>query len=297
MSTEAPQNVESDGGAGENEQDYKDGYDDGYNQGKDAPPGAGLLMRILSQDSMPGINSGDMDSMNIDELLALADELNHQGQRVIRQAVEDQKKSRGTLPGHLQQYIEDLLAEARIPWTSILRNKVINTQRYKKYRSISRPRRRHLGIPRLMKFPGHSKERKFTVAFCIDTSGSMGNDELSMALGELQNLQKADKDIRIHVIECDTAVGRVYEIGPNDEVQREVTGRGGTTFDPAVLKAKELGPDICFYFTDGYAPALQVESRLSCPFVWVITPGGCIPDPDYGTVITTGEVNERGGYW
>jgi predicted metal-dependent peptidase len=286
----APQNVTSDG---EN-QDYQDGYQDGYNQGQNAPEGMGALIRLLTHNT-PANAESDMESMNIDEMLALADELEHQGQRIIRQAVDDHKKSRGTLPGHLQQYIDDLLQQAKIPWTSILRNKVINTQRFKKYRSVGRPRRRHTGIPRLMKFPGHTKERKFTVAFCIDTSGSMGTEELKQGLSELQGLQKADKDIKIHVIECDTAVGRVYEIGPNDEVKRNMTGRGGTTFDPAVIRAKELNPDIVFYFTDGYAPGLQIENRVSCPFIWVITPGGCIPDPDYGMVIATGEVSE-GGY-
>jgi len=250
---------------------------------------------MLVNNMAPGIE-GDMESMNIDEMLALADELEHQGQRMIKQAVNDHKRSRGTIPGHLQQYIDDLLQQARIPWTTILRNKVINTQRYKKYRSVGRPRRRHIGIPRLMKFPGHSKERRFTVAFCLDTSGSMGNDELTMALSELQGLQKADRDIKIHIIECDTEVGRVYEVGPNDPVKREVTGRGGTTFDPAVVRAKELKPDIIFYFTDGYAPALQIDSRASCPFVWVITPGGCIPDPDYGHIVATGDITEGGGW-
>jgi hypothetical protein len=273
--------------------DYKEGYENGYNQGEQAPDGTGSVIRLLINNQPPGIE-GDMGSMNIDEMLALADELEHQGQRIIKQAVDDHKKSRGTIPGHLQQYIDDLLRQAKIPWTTILRNKVINTQRYKKYRSVGRPRRRHIGIPRLMKFPGYSKERRFTVAFCIDTSGSMGEEELRLGLSELQGLQKADKDIKIHIIECDTAVGRVYEVGPNDEIKREVTGRGGTTFDPAVIKAKELNPDIVFYFTDGYAPALQVENRVSCPFLWVITPGGCIPDPDYGLVICTGNVSERG---
>lgn len=271
-------------------QDYKDGYADGYNQGKDAPdlePLTGALERGIPNP----IEDIDTESgeMTTDELLARAEELENQTQRIVKQTVEAHMKSRGTLPGNLKSYIEDLLTPPRVPWTKILRNKVINTQRYRRVRSVGRPRRRHIGVPRLMKFPGHSKERRFTVAFCLDTSCSMGQEELQQAMSELQGLQKADSDIEIHVVECDASVGRVYTVGPHDEIKREVTGRGGTTFDPAVIKAKELNPDIVFYFTDGYAPALQVENRVVCPFVWVVTPGGKVPDPDYGFAIHTGE--------
>lgn len=265
-------------------QDYKKGFADGYNQEKKAPQGAESLVQILIHNrTLEGVGS------DTGSLLERANELEHWGRRIIVQAVDDCIKSRGKIPRYLQSRIDDLLQKSRIPWTKILRNKVINTQRYKRRRSLGRPRRRHAGIPRLVKFPGYTKERKFRVAFCIDTSGSMGTEELRQGLGELQGLQKADKDIEIHVIECDAAVGRVYKIGPNDKIRRNVTGRGGTKFDPAVIKAKELNPDIVIYFTDGYAPPIKVENRVSCPFVWVITPRGKIPDRDFGFAITTNQ--------
>lgn len=277
--------------------DYSVGFRDGYQSAQDAQQALDGL-DILSYEMLSNhrLWKQEADKMNIDDKLAIADELEHHGKRIVKKAVEDQKKNRGTVPGHLQDLIDEMLSPPKIPWTSILRNKVINTQRYKYKRSVRRPKRRHIGIPQLMKFPGRSKDRAFTVAFLVDTSGSMGEDELVLAMSELQGLQKADKDIEIHFIQADVTVTHISKIGPNDEIKCEFYGRGGTDFNYALIEAKEIQPDICFYYTDGWAPAPDKKNRLACPLCWVITPGGKIPDPDYGFVIPTGDINESGGY-
>jgi len=228
-----------------------------------------------------------ISQMSGEEVEGLADELAAKGKRVVQQAVEDHRKSRGTLPAFLEELISKMLAPPVVSWLRLLRNFVINTKRYKWKRSVARPNRRKVGITEfgllpIAPFPGRVKDRSFTCAFCLDTSGSMGVRELEQALTELQHMQKADKDIEIHVIECDAAVGREYLLRSNDEIRYNLTGRGGTAFDPALLRARELKPDICFFYTDGGAPAPAVSSRVTCPMIWLISPPGVIPDKDWG---------------
>jgi predicted metal-dependent peptidase len=241
-------------------------------------PGSGGFRLIdnhaLWQDIMNGLSDEEKQGM--------VDELKNRTKNVVKKAMDDHQRARGTLPHYLEELINQVLEPPKVPWTQLLRDRVVNARRSKPRRSIARPNRRHVGVPGLCSFPGRVRDPAFNVAFCIDTSGSMGTRQLEIALSELQHLQRADDDITIHVIECDAAVGRVYTIGPNDKIEYELTGRGGTTFDPALIKAQELQPDICCYYTDGYAPAPEPHNRVSCPMVWLIAPGGQVCDPYWG---------------
>jgi predicted metal-dependent peptidase len=223
--------------------------------------------------------------MSDEEKESLANELERQAKEIIKKTTQDYQKMCGSVPGHLQSHIEALLEPPRIPWTRLLRAVVVNTKRYRWNRSVSRPNRRHLGIPRFFKFPGRVKDRVFHVVFAVDTSGSMSDPELALAFNELQHLQKVDPDIKITIIEADIPVQRVYEVGHNDAIDPRFTGRGGTQFDAALVEAKKHEPDIMLYYTDGGGSAPRVSSRVPCPFFWLLTPTGYSPDESWGRVL------------
>lgn len=227
----------------------------------------------------------DASDLSLEEKLAISQELHQEAKTKVAEVVDDIQKSRGTLPGYVQELVEVLLAEPTIPWAQVLRDLVVNTRRSKPRRSLRRPNRRHFGIPRLAKFPGKAKDPSFSVAVLVDTSGSMGTEELQDAIVNLQGLQKVDKDIHITIIEADTEIHKEYEIGSTDKVDPEFHGRGGTDFNAALLRAQEIEADIVFYYTDGYAPAPEVESRVSVPFAWLISKRGTVPDENWGRVI------------
>jgi len=245
-------------------------------------PGAGGIQLHIDAH---GVWEQLMSGLSDEEKMGLSSEIEQRVKEMVKKAVEEHSRSRGSVPSFLQELINKLLTPPRIPWTQVLRDKVVNTKRWKWQRSISRPNRRHVGMPLLCPFPGRRKDRTFTVVFCIDTSGSMGAPQLELALNELQHMQKTDREIEITVIECDAAVGKEYVLHYNTEVQFNLTGRGGTEFDPALKRAKELKPDIVFYYTDGYAPAPDPDSRVACPFVWLIAPYGHNPDENWGSVL------------
>lgn len=228
--------------------------------------------------------------MSDEEKQGLATEMKQRIQDIVKKAVEEHQKSRGTIPAFLEEMIKKMLEPPKVPWIRILREMVVNTKRWKWRRSICRPNRRKVAMAvdrpeEFVAFPGRGRDRSFAVVFCIDTSGSMGSKELEVALNELEHLRKADKDIEITVIEADAMIGREYTIDERTPVEWNLTGRGGTDFNDALIRAQQLKPDICFYYTDGGAPAPETHNRVACPFVWLITPGMTTPDESWGRVI------------
>lgn len=230
------------------------------------------------------------DNLSDEEKQGLADELKHKIQNAVKIAMEEHTKSRGTLPGFLQELIGKLLTPPKIPWIRVLRDHVITTRRWKWRRSFRRASRRTVGLAiecpnNYLALPSKSRERTFTVVFCLDTSGSMNSNELEVALNELEHLRKADSDIQVTIIESDAGIGKEYQISARQPVEWSLSGRGGTSFDPALARARELKPDLVIYYTDGEAPAPALHNRVPCPMIWLLTPNAKTPDPDWGHVI------------
>jgi len=233
-----------------------------------------------------------------------AHKLSAHGREVIRGAVASHTKSRGTLPGHVEELIKKMLQPPTVPWTQFLHNIVQRTKQTKKKRGMSRPskmlsavrkfavlhsessdpRMQALqGVLRVMRrvavFPGTKLVNKFTIVYVVDTSGSMSAHEMAAGLAQLQHIQKADRDVNICVIYADTHVCKEYWVGTNDEIDPNMTGRGGTDFELVfrhvaenLMRSQEKSPDILIYCTDGYAP--PPTTRLPIPVVWLLTPRG-----------------------
>lgn len=208
-------------------------------------------------------------------------------------------KSRGTLPGYLMELIRNMLMPPTVHWTAFLHDIVQRTRQTKKSRGMSRPSkklaalkvyaakaeddgderfRRYAHVRQMPVFPGIKHSNKFTIVYLLDTSGSMGTNELREGLSELQHIQKSDSDVRICVIYIDTGVSKEYWVNANDELDWELTGRGGTDFEPGFKHVAEMSrkqddaPDILIYCTDGYAP--PPTTKLPIPTVWLLTANG-----------------------
>ena len=123
--------------------------------------------------------------------------------------------------------------------------------------------------------PGH-------VVFAIDTSGSMGVDELAAAVAEVRAYRETFP-CRLTVIEADAEVQSVqtYEELDGAEVPREtaVLGRGGTDFRPVfewIDENADAAPTVLIYATDGYGTFPEHEPPW--PTIWIITRDGVAGD-------------------
>jgi predicted metal-dependent peptidase len=93
------------------------------------------------------------------------------------------------------------------------------------------------------------------VAVVCDTSGSMSEDLLAMALAEVEGLLRAAGVARrLRVLACDTAVGPARRVTSARQV--ELVGGGGTDMGAGIAAAAALRPRpaITVVLTDGYTP-------------------------------------------
>ncbi len=113
------------------------------------------------------------------------------------------------------------------------------------------------------------------VAICIDTSASIGKDELGQFMAEIQSILDAYPQIKGTLFYADADLYGPHDFGA-DTVMPEVKGGGGTSFKPFFQWVERQNAQgnrpVCVYFTDGYGdfPSSAPES----PVLWLVLPGG-----------------------
>ena len=113
------------------------------------------------------------------------------------------------------------------------------------------------------------------VAICIDTSASIGVEELEAFMAEVQGILDAYPQIRGTLFYADADL-----YGPHafsvDSGMTAAAGGGGTSFVPFFdwVHQQEQGGayPLCIYFTDGYGTFPQ--NPPASPVLWVVMPGG-----------------------
>lgn len=113
------------------------------------------------------------------------------------------------------------------------------------------------------------------VAICIDTSASIGKDELGQFMAEIQSILDAYPQIKGTLFYADADLYGPHDFGA-DAAMPEVKGGGGTSFKPffrwVERENAHCNRPVCIYFTDGYGdfPSSAPES----PVLWLVLPGG-----------------------
>lgn len=111
------------------------------------------------------------------------------------------------------------------------------------------------------------------IAMVIDTSGSMSEDELTVAIGECQEFRRMYA-CTVHLIECDAGVAAYTQYDKGEELPDKWTahGRGGTSFNPPFEFVEEHGiePRLLIYFTDGEGACSVPPPNY--PVLWVQIP-------------------------
>lgn len=113
------------------------------------------------------------------------------------------------------------------------------------------------------------------VAIVIDTSGSIGNEELGAFLSEIDGILNAYPQICGQLFFADADLYGPHSFSRDAELPAP-KGGGGTSFVPFfnwVEGQVDRGErPLCIYFTDGYGsfPA----NKPGVPVVWVVIPGG-----------------------
>lgn len=206
-------------------------------------------------------------------------------QVAMHQALATGKK-RGTLPAGLERFITDVL-EPKVDWRDVLRE-FIRSYARNDY-TWTRPNRRFIGQGLYM--PGLRSEELGDIAVAIDTSGSIGQQQLNVFAAELQGILES-YDTAVTILWCDAQVHAVEQWssadGPLDlsKSKERLAGGGGTDHAPVFQKLDELDlrPACCVCLTDLYTNF--PDAAPPYPVLWAVI-GGANQAP-FGTVV---EVN------
>ncbi len=114
------------------------------------------------------------------------------------------------------------------------------------------------------------------IAIAIDTSGSIGHDDIKLFLSEIQGIMSAFNSYKIHLWCFDADVKeesyKVYtEIENTDMREYEPIGGGGTDFGEnwKFIEEKGIEVDRFIMLTDGYCDFDGCDERL-VDTLWVI---------------------------
>jgi predicted metal-dependent peptidase len=175
--------------------------------------------------------------------------------RQVAQEVLRHGKQAGDVPAGLLRWAEEMLTP-KVDWrrllAALLRRAVSEVSGAVDY-SYRRPSRRssvagNVVLPAL-------RRPVPEVAVVCDTSGSMTDDMLAMALTEIDGLLKSLGLARqLRVLACDTAVGAAQRVTSARQIT--LTGGGGTDMGAGIGAAAALRPRpaVCVVVTDGITP-------------------------------------------
>jgi predicted metal-dependent peptidase len=177
----------------------------------------------------------------------------------IQQAAQE---GRGDVPAGLLRQAELELKPAKVRWEQRLRRaircNVASAAGRVDYTRV-RPNRRQGAFDALAKalrrraplLPAMYAPQPL-VAFGVDTSGSMGTDELQRALSEADSVLKTLRS-PVVFLACDCACAEPIVVKSAVELARNMRGGGGTDFNPIFEAVSELRPrpSVFIFVTDG----------------------------------------------
>jgi len=182
--------------------------------------------------------------------------------RQVAQDVLSQAKLAGDVPAGMLRWAEQTLAP-KVDWRRLLaaelRRAVAEVAGAVDY-SYRKPSRR-ASVAGGVVLPALRRPVPEIAVVC-DTSGSMSEDLLVMALAEVDGLLRSLGAARqLRVLACDTAVSTAQRVTSARQV--ELVGGGGTDMGTGIAAAARLRPRpaVCVVLTDGYTPWPGVPPR------------------------------------
>ncbi len=191
-------------------------------------------------------------------------------------------RGKGDLPAGLARSVEEIL-QPSVPWREILRAFLTRASR-NDYR-WNRPNRRFIG--RRLYLPSLAGDSLGEVVVAVDTSGSIGQEELDRFAAEVQGILDA-YEVHLTVLYHDTDVTEVEEWSPADgPIKLRPLGGGGTSHRGVFTWLDEHGldPTCVVCLTDLYTTF--PEAPPTSPVLWAVV-GSCLTPPPFGQRLSVG---------
>lgn len=218
-------------------------------------------------------DTGDMTQQEIEDHI-----------KEVNQAIRQGQIHAGKMGGNLSREIGALL-EPKVDWREQLRDFISSLADGKDISTWQRVNRRWLQHDMYM--PSTVSESMGRICIAIDTSGSIGNEDLNKFLTEVQGICANVSPELVDLLYWDTEVAghEVYDRDRQDKLVTSTKPAGGGGTDPSCIpkyiKDRGIKPECVVVLTDGYVGGW---GKWEHPVLWCVV-GGYKPNPPVGAVI------------
>lgn len=240
---------------------------------------SGQVFKILEDEQEEGGGGGGggkepLDEHDWDEAQGMSDEDKQEVAKEIEQALRQGSMLVGKMGGNVSREIGDMLVP-KVDWREALRDFVKTSMQGKDKTTWKRLHKRYLAADLIM--PSSYSEKVGGIAIGVDTSGSIGGEELSQFLSEVKSICDEVSPEQIDLMYWDTHVASRETYHDNELAGLVETtkpaGGGGT--EPACLpkfmKEHDMKPECLIILTDGYIPNQDPSDwAIESPVLWCI---------------------------
>lgn len=211
-------------------------------------PGKPQMQDLSTEDCDP-----DVTQRNMQDVLVQAS---------IQSRVAEDKP--GTIPGDIQIFLNRLL-NPKLPWHRIFQKYL--RQYAKDDYSWRKPNRRYFPTVFL---PSLYSEKLIDFTVAIDTSGSVSDTDFLRFISETHGVLRMMKPTKLTLIQFDTQIKSVDEIGSVKNLMGvKFTGRGGTCIGPVIQWVNKNKPQLLLVFSDGEFH-FYAQDQTKVDTIWVI---------------------------
>jgi len=184
-------------------------------------------------------------------------------------AAYESSKHEGVMPAGIVRAVDEI-RKARVPWSRVFQ-RYLGSALSKEDYSYSQPNRRFIGQDLYM--PSLLSYKVGLVAVAVDTSGSIGQNELGAFSNELRKVAALISEVI--VMSCDAQVHSfeiIRDASNFTNAVKKLAGGGGTDFRPPFdeLKKRRITPEVFIYLTDGEG-IFPNKHHIPYPTIWVMT--------------------------
>ncbi len=206
---------------------------------------------IILREPGEGPSSGPADGLSETAVL-----------QIIRAAAAANRSSIGSC--FVPEQLFGLVESKRIPWQSLLRE--FFSEELSDEASYTTPERKYLHMDLILPGYGRTEQTLEEVWAFVDSSGSVGKNEMDQFLTQLYRIAKEFKSV-FNLCYWDTQVTDVYKkiLHENDIFKSLPRHSGGTDINCVYrwLRENRVKPDVMLILTDGYFGPL--DRRLFTP--------------------------------
>ena len=243
---------------------------------------SGQVFKILEEEQQGGGGGGGgsgegkepLDGHEWDEAQDMSDSDKEEVAKEIEQALRQGSMLVGKMGGNVSREIGDMLVP-KVDWREALRDFIKTAMQGKDKSTWKRLHKRYLASDLIM--PSSYSEKVGGIAIGIDTSGSIGGEELNQFLSEVKSICDEVSPEKIDLMYWDTHVASIETYRDNELAGLVETtkpaGGGGTepACVPKYMKKHDMKPECLIILTDGYIPNQDPSDwSIESPVLWCI---------------------------